>query len=519
MRKNWIAAIALGFAIAAWAQEPGGETRPESQAAASSPLEWSFTGEVTLRPDRVSEEAGLYDLLNSSLLYRYRFFQAVADFSLARDERYAPDEPYMLGRGFFLENGGMVLDFDFLTLRAGRFVHRDTVEGPYSVFISAADPRGSGWAHGLPAVQADLTVHGGRFTYESRWVRLNSNAFQPIVADGALYPDRGANYKVFSVQLGDWRFGLQDAAVYYGREFDVEYFLSPIPHMLTQMVTKRDSTPWQEDANDNSIMGLFAEWRPPWGYLYAQWLVDDISLNFLIPWFLRDEFGDRGIANKWAWSLGGHWDLSFGRLGFYHAGATKFTFAATEQDKPYGYTYYPAVQYSLDDDMTVLEAVLDPQDNYLGYKYGENNLAFRLELSHLPRPLLGADFKAALEYVLSGSKSPANPWHEYTSAAAAGKYTQMLDDPVLEHTIVGEASAAWPWRGWTFYTRLRLGGVFNRLELEPTAEDPTMPQIFRPQAGENAFLYAWTVGFTWRTGWRRPVPAADAGIGETPQTP
>ena len=315
-------------------------------------LQWSFGGEATLRPDRLSEEAGLYDRLNSSLLYRYRFFEAVADFSLARDERYVPDEKYMLGRGFFLENGGLLLDFDFLTLSAGRFVHRDTVEGPYSVFISAADPRGGGWAHGLPAMQADLTIKGGRFTYESRWVRLNSNAIQ-LMLEGdptSAYPDRGASYKVFSVELGDWRFGLQDAAVYFGREFDAEYFLSPIPHILTQMVTKRDSTPWQEDANDNSIMGLFAEWRPPRAYLYAQWLVDDISLNFLIPWFLRDTFGSPTVANKWAWSVGGHWDLAFGRLGFYHAGATKYTFAATEDDKPYGYTYYPAVEYSLDDD-------------------------------------------------------------------------------------------------------------------------------------------------------------------------
>jgi len=511
VNRSWIAAFALGLAVLgalAWGQGDAG------QATAQAPLQWSFGGEATLRPDRLSEEAGLYDRLNSSLLYRYRFFEAVADFSLARDERYVPDEKYMLGRGFFLENGGLLLDFDFLTLSAGRFVHRDTVEGPYSVFISAADPRGGGWAHGLPAMQADLTIKGGRFMYESRWVRLNSNSFQPIQAGGPPYPDRGASYKVFSVELGDWRFGLQDAAVYFGREFDAEYFLSPIPHILTQMVTKRDSTPWQEDANDNSIMGLFAEWRPPRAYLYAQWLVDDISLNFLIPWFLRDTFGSPTVANKWAWSVGGHWDLPFGRLGFYHAGATKYTFAATEDLYPYGYTYYPAVEYSLDDDTTVFEAVLDPQDNYLGYKYGENNLAFRLELSHLPRPLLGADFQAALEYVLSGSKSPANPWHGEDDP----NETRMFDDPVLEHTVIGEASAAWPWRGWTFYTRLRLGGVFNRLALEPAANAP-MPEIYRPQAGENAFLYAWTVGFTWRTGWRRSRKAASEAGAAPAETP
>jgi len=524
VRRGWIAGFTLCCALAAWAADPVAEpdrevgAEPDREVGAESPIEWSFTGEVTLRPDRVSGEPGLYDRLNTSLLYRYRFLRLVGDLSLALDERYAPDEPYMLGRSFYLENGGVILDFDFLSFSAGRFVHRDTVDTPYSLFISAADPWGTGWASGLPALLADLTIRGGCFSYESRWIRLNSNSIQPLVEGGPTpYPDRGANYKVFAVELGKWRFGLQDAAVYYDRVFDAEYFLSPIPHILTQMVTKRDSTPWQEDANDNSLMGLFAEWRPAHGYLYAQWLVDDISLDFLIPWFLRDLFGDRGIANKWAWSVGGHWDLPFGRLGFYHAGATKYTFAATEDGKPYEYTYYPAVEYSLDDD-PAFEMTLDYRDNYLGYKYGENNLAFRLELSHLPRPLLGADFRAALEYVLSGSKSPANPWHEYATAGDAGRYTQMLDEPVLEHTVVGDLAAAWPWRGWTFYTRLKLGGVFNRLGLEP-AEAATKAQIFRPQAGENAFLYAWTLGFTYRTGRRqsRSTAAPSASSNQPPE--
>jgi hypothetical protein len=225
-----LAAVALVIASLAWSEQLPGPTSPAS-------LVWSFSGEVTLRPDRRSDKAGLFDWLNTSLAYHYGFFETVADFSLARDERYVPDEPFTLDRNFFLENGGVILDFDFLRLTAGRFAHHDTVEGPYSLFISAADPWGSGWARGLPAMLVDLTVHGGRFTYESRWVRLNVNAFQPILAGRAPYPDRGANYKVFAVEVGDWRFGLQDAAVYFGRQFDLEYFLSPIPSRRTPTTT------------------------------------------------------------------------------------------------------------------------------------------------------------------------------------------------------------------------------------------------------------------------------------------
>ncbi len=445
---------------------------------AAAPIDWSYGGQLELAPSRLTGGPRLQDELNTLFRYRYRFVELLADLALVNDERYEPEEPFTLGHQFLIRGGGVALDFDFLSLRAGRFVHRDLLDTPYSLFISSQD---------LPALLADITLHGGPFTYESRWIRLNSrSAALPVP-----FPDRGANYKVFALELGAWRFGVQDSAVYTGTAFDAEYFLSPMPAILTQMVTRRDTTPWQEQANDNSIMGLFAEWRPAGQYYYAQWLVDDLSLDSFIPWFLRDRFGDRRIASKTAWSMGGRWELPFGRLGFYHAGATKYTFEATRDDAPYGYVYYPATRYMLDGS----PMTLDYPDNYLGYKYGENNLAFMLELV---RPLLGADFRATLEYVVSGSKSPANPWHDAASAAEAGRYTQMLDDPVLEHTVAAEVSASWPWRSWAFSTRLRLGGVFNRLGLEDAVEGPTPHQaIFRPQAGENALLYALTLGVSY----------------------
>ena len=51
--------------------------------------------------------------------------------------------------------------------------------------------------------------------------------------------------------------------------------------------------------------------------------------------------------NKLAWSIGGYYDFEFGRVGFYHGGATKHTFAATYANAsnpntlPYEYSYYP----------------------------------------------------------------------------------------------------------------------------------------------------------------------------------
>ncbi len=257
-------------------------------------------------------EPRIYENLNSVFRYDYDFFHLIADLSLRNDERYSPGEVYWLGRYFYINEGGLLFDFDHLSLRAGRFYHRDFIDSPYSLFISSKD---------LPAVLADINFSGGPFTYESRWIGLNTRSLHG-------YTDRGANYKLFALQFGDVRFGFQDFVIYIDYMFDEEYFFSPIPLTFGQLF-RMPGKPTSQNTNDNNVMGLFVDWRKPLYYLYAQWLVDDISLDFLIPTFLRDELGsDRRIPQKWAWSLGGYYEFPFGRLGFYHAGATKYTFQA-----------------------------------------------------------------------------------------------------------------------------------------------------------------------------------------------
>ena len=346
------------------------------------------------------------------------------------------------------------------------------------------------WDPGLPALLADLTFQAGRFFYESRWIQLNSNSANTSVYFPDGYPDRGANYKVFALQFGDWRFGLQDAAVYVDRLFDAEYFFSPLPHILTQIV-REAGKPWSETVNDNSITGLFAEWRRPLHYLYAQWLVDDISLAAFVPQFIQDAISkELKIPSKFAWSLGGYYDFPFGRLGFYHGGATKYTFSPNVDwsTYPYQYTYYPAVEYELNDGDSTLMTI-QPEENYIGYKYGENNLAFLIDYSKV---FSGFELTGRLEYVISGSKSPANPWHEYPTLNDAGRDTLLLDDATLEHTITGALAGTWSWRYLKLYSLLRLGGVFNKLDLEDPGDGGQY--IYRPQPGKNEFIYQLTIG-------------------------
>ena len=454
------------------------------------PIEWTFGGELNFEPSVLTGEPRLYDNLYTSLSYQYDFFYTFVDFSLRNDNRYSPAERYFLGHYFYLNQGGTVFNFERTGLKLGRFFQHDIVASPYSLMISAQDQNREFWRPGLPAMQADFTFQTGAFTFESRWFQLNWNSQNN-------YPDRGANYKVYALNFGDMRFGFQDSVVYVGRVFDPEYFFSPIPTVGHQLV--RDSgKPWSEDSDDNSIISWFYDWSTPDSYLYAQWLLDDINLDFIIPAFMRDTWGYKQIPQKTAWSLGGYYDFNFGRLGFYHAGATKYTFAATNNDLslPYQYTYYPDVTYTTSSYHPTpgVEMAIDPMENYIGYKYGENNLAFLLDYGNTFGPV---DFGASLEYVISGSKSPANPWHDYTSDEAAGSDTRLLDDAVLEHTVSAHVRALWSWRKLTLYSQLRIGGVFNQLTLDTAGDDPN-PAIYRPQTGSHKLIYQIKLGATYR---------------------
>jgi hypothetical protein len=472
MKKVFISGMIVLFtAFTVFAEEPKGA------------LEWSFTGELGLAPSVLDGNPAIYDTINTTAFYNYGFFSLLGDVYLKNDKKYSPAEDYWFGHYFYPAQGGAFFDFDLLSLQVGRFYQKDVIESPYSLFFSSME---------LPALFTDMTFQTGRFTYTSRWVLLNTRSSEkPGYPDG--YPDRGMNYKIFAFRFGDLTVGLQDVVLYVDYVFDPEYFFSPVPHTIIQL-HKKQGKPWSEYTNDNIIMGLFAEWHKPKYYLYGQWLLDDINLDFLVPAFLRDLWGIPQIPQKTAWSLGGTYDFSFGRLGFYHAGATKYAFSpdSVYEEYPYQYTYYPAMWYELKDGT---QLPLDYRDNYIGYMYGENNLAFLVDFT---KEFGSMTLNADLEYVISGSKSPANPWHGYDSLAAAGRKTRLLDDPVLEHTATAAITASWSLGKLTLVTKLKLGGVFNKLELK--VPDDLGPDIFQPDPGNHQLLYQLMAAITYTFG-------------------
>lgn len=377
--------------------------------------------------------------------------------------------------GFSYSQGGF-------TFGMGQTPLKDVIESPYSLFQNSL---------GLPALGAEINYEADGFFYRDRWIVLNRNLETTLftteteneVAGGSsIYDDRGAVLKTYGIKTGNFRFGYQDTVIFTGDFFDIDYFANPIPTIFVQQIAKSPGRPWsRKEGDQNAVMGFFADYFDGTRYAYAQILVDDINMNrFINP---------SGTQNpdKIAWSLGGRMESPAGTFGIYHAGATKYTFSSA-REKYYSYTMYPG--------SVVLwngtESPIQIERNMLGYLHGENNIAL---LGTWKRGFGDYDLAASLEMSLSGSKSPANPWHEYDSLEEAGEGTKLLDDPVLEKKIVLGFEAGRPFGSFYLGIAAKLGFVGNRLKAADVAAsslDGNAEPLFSP-SGESGFIGEFSV--------------------------
>ena len=458
----------------------------------------------------MADPPNLYDYEGLGFAWQGDRITLGVDFVLNNDHAYTPSETYMFGRYIDLLDGRVETQLGDVSLTAGRITHRDEIPGPYSLFISSAD---------LPHTVVDLRYDNGFFFYNTRWIELNRQSSiytyrVPVLDAGGptgdyieLPLDRGANYKVYGMDFGDFRVGLQESIVYLYRSFYPEYFLSPLPMYFTQLVNSTRGKPWTQIANENSMMGFFADYTFDSAYVFGQFLVDDWNDAFF-GWILEDEHDQPA---KFGWSLGGIIDVGVGTLGLYQAGATKYTFEPTYANAaeypysagidfnpyPYSYTYYPVTRYWSDDEW---KPIL-PEDNYIGYLHGENNVAFAATFDS---EAFGINYDAMLEYTISGAKSPANPWHE--DDWHSNQRTQLLDSERLEHRLLLSLGGEY-WLGpMRISGSLRLGGVWNELELVEIVADES--PIFVP-SDTNRFLWEAALELHFALGVGDPRDQAD----------
>jgi hypothetical protein len=436
---------------------------------------------------------GFAPAVSSSLSLATGGSHILATLIAASDGKYGAalaDIPGGNAMGFYvlLGEGGLRQDLGPLHLELGRFTFHDEVGGPYTLFVNAT---------GISSTTMSILYDDGTFYYSSRWVGLNHDSNSGPTATlseawGTSFPERGAVIKTYGMRHGEMRFGFQDSTVYAGRWFDYEYFLSPLPLYFSQYVRATGGVPWVTNYDDNEIMGCFWTWERPGSFsIHAQFLLDDFGLGEIIPGWPK---------NPWqmAASMGGRLETEAGSFGIYSAMATKYTFEpsnATKATDAYGYSYYPETRFSSywQDTGTTVTKAIAVEDNAIGYKYGENNLAIQTDWM---AARWGLDLGAALEFRLSGSNSPANPGHDDPSIESNG--TRWLDDPVLEKRFLVTAGVAKHVGIWRLYATIVGGLAFDALELRPsTITDPSTANniyIYSPLPGNTKSLFSISLG-------------------------
>lgn len=400
--------------------------------------------------DMVTYDKNSYNSINFILNHSNENFSFYFDLNYINDDKYNFGEKrYNFGYYHILNQGFLKMKLNKnISIKLGRMYHNDIIDSPYSLFISSEKK-------GISGVQ--IKYKDKRFFFETNWFQLNT-------LSSLGYPDRGANYRVYGINLNDgWRFGYQESVVYTGRSFDFNYFTNPIPAYMSQSFYNDTNAPWKQYTNENSIMGLFLDRKEKSNYFYSQLLIDDMNWNCIF-----NPKSENQNPNKMAWSIGYKKLIkNIGKIGFYNAGSTKYTFEpmgsgtyekATNTE--YGYTYYPNNSYYGKD--------LNYIDNYIGYKYGENNIAFLIDFE---KNINKINLYTSLEYVISGSKSPENPWHEYTTYLQGGKGTKFLNDKKLEKTLNLNLKLKKNMGKYMLLCGIKLGRVINKLELQDVEDD------------------------------------------------
>ncbi|MBO8160461.1 MAG: hypothetical protein H0Z24_02395 [Thermosipho sp. (in: Bacteria)] len=374
-----------------------------------------------------------FNSFQPEISYKSENFSFNASLYFSNDGKFPPFlYPFYGNYYVILPDSGIRFSVNNLNFSLGNLSNYDIVDSPYSLYFSSL-------GHARPTVS--IKYAGKEFEYETRYVLIS-------YYDGDKFVDKGMNFKYYAVKIGNFRFGYEGSVVYASRTtFDLDYFLNPVPNFFIQYV--RESPFYDSDLfDDNSLMGFFVDYKDQEQYLYAQILFDDFNANRIFD-------PDNSTVDKIAWSIGGWRNLKGNlKIGFYHAGATKYTFQPSGNDgNPllYGYTYYTETIFG--------NIIVDYKDNYIGYKYGENNIAFLLDALWVENDV---EIYSGFEMVFSGTKSPVNPWTEKDTYDPG---FNLLNEDNLEKTFQLKIMIKKDFGIITFGGKLDVGLILNKLKL------------------------------------------------------
>jgi hypothetical protein len=176
--------------------------------------------------------------------------------------------------------------------------------------------------------------------------------------------------------------------------------------------------------------------------------------------------------------------------------ATQYAFSPSQDDFPYGYSYYPETRFDIDRQTAGFQAgEIGIEGNEIGYKYGENNLAIQADWRG---EASGFDLGLAVEFRLAGMNSPANAWGDLVNQPEG---TRWLADAVLEKRLLAGFSASRLFGSWRLSAALTAGVAFDALALRASADDATSHVwLYEPVAGNTLPVFKLTLGaaYEWR---------------------
>lgn len=268
-------------------------------------------------------------------------------------------------------------------------------------------------------------------------------------------------YRRYALKPFDFlEFGLEDAILFLGRSLDLVYLFSFGPYQTIQWL-RQGAGPWHEKINDNGMIGLYFKFLPGNFKIYVDTLIDDVSHTLIGKSYVH--------PYKLAWDTGMEYKLNKHLLYFEFAGATKYTFQRTSQNIP----PYQYVRYENRPDIPL-------EYNMIGYKYGENSVAFNLgvELN-----FNGFKINPQYEYVALGKRDPDTPWHGADEVPAV-KFS-LLDDEIIEkrHLISLKATTSF-FDSLTLNTTIGFAYIRNEDLID----------------GNNNFYPLFSLGMNWNSG-------------------
>ena len=359
-------------------------------------------GNVTLSP------SNLTDLVGASGIVNFPFLSYVYDFQMKRDNVLKPFYGYMtLDHYWYINNSYFYFHNNTdLQTKVGRM---HFVEGPgefYHLFLSDS----AGPFNGLSFRYTPNSF----FTFKQDMVLLND------IDPRSLY------YRKFTIHPLEGLSLSYEESILFMREFDPWYAFVMLPYPAIQVFRQEDpKSSWYQDINDNALVGFSANYDFDSSKIYLEFLADDLDMNAI---FAPNKFQN---PNKLAWLVGGKTKLWNANITVEYAGATAYTFEKSPTT-PASYAYIAYPNYNKVD------------GNMLGYKYGENNDAFKAQIVY---PTKFGNLSMSYEHVRLGKRTPLIPWHGLSHAPSG---THWLDDSVIETRNIFGIQAQIDWQRLTF---------------------------------------------------------------------